>query len=233
MSILTKFKLNIVCMLSLPFAVSVSAADEWLHNDLLGWVHTESFPWVANDLGWIYLSSGDATEWDNQWGYIPGKDWYWAGSFGTDDQWVYVSFFGEEGYLTGEQFRSALRGEPVIVVKEDEFPASVAGASFEIDLLQVVEGRLLVDVEYRGGCEEHTFTLVMEATLRESFPAQARFHLIHNSSGDTCERLESQSLSFDISSHLESWAGVHDQVRIVINHDLESSSAELLFDLND
>lgn len=63
----------------------------------------------------------------------------------------------------------------------------LAGESFGIDSVAVVEDTLMVRVSYSGGCDIHDFLLVGTwAAIETGDPAVEAF-LVHNGHGDTCE----------------------------------------------
>lgn len=231
---ISKFKGFLAAFIALYVASPTSnASDEWVYNDLLGYVNIEHFPWLVNDMGWIYTFSKDSADWDGHWAYIYGYGWYWAGRSTSHTQWVYTLAFSEAGYISGDQFRASVRGQPIVVENESLFPANVEGDPFELSALQVMDGKLILEVDYEGGCSEHFFALLLEKSLKESIPVQAHFHLVHNSNGDTCEGLIQENLEFDISSYLEDWAGDFDQVLLVVNDKQSFGSGQLLISLQE
>lgn len=62
-----------------------------------------------------------------------------------------------------------------------------------------LEGNILsLDVEYSGGCEDHTFDFIGSAMVMKSLPAKRPVKLVHNSNNDTCRELVSETIKFDI-----------------------------------
>ena len=61
---------------------------------------------------------------------------------------------------------------------------------------------LELDVEYGGGCAEHTFELLWDGRLKKSHPPIASLKLSHNANGDTCEAIESETLRFELPGGL-------------------------------
>ena len=67
------------------------------------------------------------------------------------------------------------------------------------DVLVVRESVVRVDVEYGGGCAEHTFALLAGASFMESSPVQLQTWLLHDADGDSCDALIGDRLTLDLS----------------------------------
>ena len=64
-----------------------------------------------------------------------------------------------------------------------------------------LDGNILsLDIEYSGGCEDHSYELVGSAAVMKSLPAKRAIKLIHNSNGDSCREFISETIKFDIQS---------------------------------
>jgi hypothetical protein len=62
-----------------------------------------------------------------------------------------------------------------------------------------LEGNILtLDVEYSGGCEDHSFEFIGSAAIMKSLPPKRAVQLVHNSNGDSCRELISETIKFDI-----------------------------------
>lgn len=62
-----------------------------------------------------------------------------------------------------------------------------------------LEGNILsLDVEYSGGCKDHSFELIGNGAIMKSLPPKRVVKLIHNSNDDTCRELVSETIKFDI-----------------------------------
>lgn len=61
------------------------------------------------------------------------------------------------------------------------------------------QDRLLVVVEYAGGCTDHLFRLDYTTT-----PSEARLRLIHDDFGDACEALVREELSLFVNESVRS-----------------------------
>lgn len=64
-----------------------------------------------------------------------------------------------------------------------------------------LEGNILsLDVDYSGGCEDHSFELIGSAAIMKSLPPKRAVKLVHDSNGDTCREMISETIKFDIRS---------------------------------
>ena len=90
-----------------------------------------------------------------------------------------------------EQFEDSRVLEVCDLQAEDDF--SIDGISIEGDTL-------IVDVSYSGGCADHEWQICWDGTTQDISPPEVSLHIGHNSNGDTCEGIRTESLEFDISS---------------------------------
>lgn len=64
----------------------------------------------------------------------------------------------------------------------------------------VLEGNILkISFSYSGGCEKHEFTLIGLNAISKSLPPSRAIMLYHNSNGDSCRELISDTKEFNIS----------------------------------
>ena len=62
-----------------------------------------------------------------------------------------------------------------------------------------LDGNILsLEVEYSGGCADHTYDLIGSEGVMKSLPAKRAIKLIHNSNDDSCRELISETIKFDI-----------------------------------
>jgi hypothetical protein len=54
-------------------------------------------------------------------------------------------------------------------------------------------------VTFGGGCRDHAFVLLSDASWMESYPVQVGVKLAHDANGDNCKALLSRVLRFDLS----------------------------------
>jgi hypothetical protein len=59
--------------------------------------------------------------------------------------------------------------------------------------------KLILDVSYGGGCQEHHFDLVGNEAISKSLPPIRSIHLVHTGEKDMCKALIMKTLEFDIS----------------------------------
>ncbi|MEJ1937050.1 hypothetical protein WDZ92_43210, partial [Nostoc sp. NIES-2111] len=74
------------------------------------------------------------------------------------------------------------------------------GDNFSLSNSRIIGKQLQIDVSYSGGCRQHDFNLYWNGAYQESFPPQVRMKLVHDAKKDTCERLITETLVFDIQS---------------------------------
>lgn len=87
---------------------------------------------------------------------------------------------------------------------ETMLKATIGDIETPSDLIQItgvsVKGNIMsIDVNYSGGCEEHSFQLIGSASIAKSLPPIRSIKLVHNANGDACRKLEERTLEFDIS----------------------------------
>lgn len=70
-------------------------------------------------------------------------------------------------------------------------PVTIQGLNINGDCLEI-------SVSYAGGCENHDFGLTWDGSILKSLPPQANLPLSHDSNGDMCEALISETISFRI-----------------------------------
>ncbi|MBI1266798.1 MAG: hypothetical protein GC193_05110 [Cryomorphaceae bacterium] len=75
----------------------------------------------------------------------------------------------------------------------DSAPFSLLKAGMKGDLLQLT-------VQYSGGCEPHMFTLYTNGMYMKSLPAQLSMQLHHESNGDNCRAMITETIAINISS---------------------------------
>lgn len=80
------------------------------------------------------------------------------------------------------------------------FTGPTTNDAFEI-LSQKVEGdKLVMEVQYGGGCELHTFELISNGAYMKSLPMKLNVWLTHNGRNDRCRAMLTNTITFDISS---------------------------------
>jgi hypothetical protein len=62
-----------------------------------------------------------------------------------------------------------------------------------------IDGQMLtIEVSFSGGCETHSFTLVISESFMESDPVQLAAVLAHEANGDPCQAWLTESHVFDL-----------------------------------
>ena len=74
--------------------------------------------------------------------------------------------------------------------KTDDF--SITDASISGTLLSI-------EVEYAGGCKDHTFELFTDGSIMKSLPPKQSFFLRHYANEESCEALIQEKLLFDLT----------------------------------
>ena len=93
---------------------------------------------------------------------------------------------------------SVSRISQVLLIDEapqDCFPADAA----KIRAVTLERNILKINVNYQGGCQEHTFGLHAQTAFLESNPPQWSLYLSHDAHGDTCTENVEKLLSFDLT----------------------------------
>ena len=78
-------------------------------------------------------------------------------------------------------------------VTQDSAPTTITNVSLEGNILSL-------DIEYSGGCKDHSFEFVGSPMIMKSMPAKRSVKLVHNSNDDTCRELVSETIKFNIKS---------------------------------
>ncbi len=69
----------------------------------------------------------------------------------------------------------------------------------EITAVRIEGNTMFIDMNYTGGCEEHTFSVVGSEMISKSLPPIRSVQLIHSAKGDQCKKLVEETLIVDIS----------------------------------
>ena len=76
-------------------------------------------------------------------------------------------------------------------VTQESDPVTVTSAALDGNILSL-------EIEYSGGCKDHTYELIGSAAVMKSLPAKRAIKLVHNSNEDSCRELVSETIKFDI-----------------------------------
>jgi hypothetical protein len=96
--------------------------------------------------------------------------------------------------------KEVLDVDPIDVKKAQIGDIPQASAVTTITSVKLEGNILSLDVEYSGGCEDHSFEFVGSAAIMKSLPPKRVVQLVHNSNGDSCRELISETIKFDISA---------------------------------
>ena len=88
---------------------------------------------------------------------------------------------------------------PALIIQDNYKPAKDNGL-FNIISVEVKKDLLTLNVQYSGGCQEHEFKLYTNKNYAKSEPPKLTLSLEHNSNGDLCKSIVSDTLVFDISN---------------------------------
>lgn len=84
--------------------------------------------------------------------------------------------------------------QPAEVMSQHSASENRTDESFVITSVSADGYDLKIDVQYSGGCSVHTFELVVDKDSASELTAR----LLHNSNGDRCKRLVTETLNYTI-----------------------------------
>jgi hypothetical protein len=148
-------------------------------------------------------------------------------SHGGEREMRFMSFpivaFGAASLLAGcaaEMCPSGLSmldpGLPIMFVSGE------SAIVFETDPIVIVDGgierdRLVLQVEYKGGCGNHVFGLYATCGFRDGDPPELDLFLSHDAAGDRCLDSVRESLGFDLDRLRQAYRRVYpDDSRLVL-----------------
>ncbi len=79
------------------------------------------------------------------------------------------------------------------------FNMDSTGVPYDVLNISARGSKVNVTVQYGGGCEEHTFSLIHNGIMLESEPPQLHTVLVHDSPDDYCRAMPVENWSFDVS----------------------------------
>lgn len=88
--------------------------------------------------------------------------------------------------------------DPIDVKKAQIGDVTQESAATTITSVKLEGNIITLGVEYSGGCKDHSFELIGSEAVMKSMPAKRAVKLVHNSNGDTCRELVSETIKFDI-----------------------------------
>ena len=72
--------------------------------------------------------------------------------------------------------------------------------TFQSNNMRISGDTLFMEVEYSGGCKEHTFTARHHGNYMKSMPPQLNLFVDHQGNGDSCRELIRRTIAFDLKS---------------------------------
>ncbi|NVK63948.1 MAG: hypothetical protein HWE22_05145 [Flavobacteriales bacterium] len=78
-------------------------------------------------------------------------------------------------------------------VNQESASTTITGVTLEGNILSL-------EVEYSGGCTDHSFELVGSPMIMKSLPPKRTVKLVHNSNDDTCREWVSETIKFNIKA---------------------------------
>lgn len=104
---------------------------------------------------------------------------------------------------TASAVKTAGLANPAPVIKEVTITPganmSDIGNTYQLMGMEIKDDVLTLNVEYSGGCKEHTWELISNGSYAKSLPPQITVCLKHNNHEDACRRLTMGPISFNIS----------------------------------
>ncbi len=85
-----------------------------------------------------------------------------------------------------------------IIIISNTLYESAPNDPFYFESVKIVNDRLLVSINYGGGCGNIEYKLIDAGTIAESYPVQRMIRLSFKDD-DSCEALISKTCSFDLS----------------------------------
>lgn len=106
---------------------------------------------------------------------------------------------GTQKNLTEEtNTKQTANSNPMITATIGEI--NVPSDPVSISDVRVQGNKLLIDVNYSGGCAEHVFNVVGSPMIAKSLPPIRAIQLVHNANGDQCKMMEMKTLEVDVKA---------------------------------
>jgi hypothetical protein len=78
-----------------------------------------------------------------------------------------------------------------------------------INEAKIIQNKLLFNISYGGGCQDHEFLLIGTGEYAESYPVQTQILLSHNSNNDTCLAFFIRFVTFDLTPLKQHYQNVY------------------------
>ena len=92
-----------------------------------------------------------------------------------------------------------LNSDPIDIIDYSEYASLSTGDPHVIQTAKISGNTLVLEVQYGGGCKNHTFKLLAPDAFMESSPVQIHVLLVHDAHDDTCEAWLTETVSFDLT----------------------------------
>ena len=81
--------------------------------------------------------------------------------------------------------------------------SSDASNLYNIESVKREGNKLKINVNYNGGCKDHSFDIVWDGVVNLSYPGKVNLIVKHNANGDTCEGLVHDSIEIDLNRYFK------------------------------
>jgi hypothetical protein len=80
-----------------------------------------------------------------------------------------------------------------------------------INEAKIIQNKLIFNISYGGGCQDHEFLLIGNGEYAESYPVQTYILLSHNSNNDTCLAFFTSFITFDLTPLKQHYQNVYNE----------------------
>ena len=116
---------------------------------------------------------------------------------------------------TIKKSQSALKPNQFITVEQNFNPEKEIINSIKVLHAKINNDILSLSVLYKGGCKTHQFKLISRKEYAKTLPMQLPLYLLHKNSGDTCNKIITDTLQFNIADI--KFPGTH-KLNVLINN---------------
>jgi hypothetical protein len=80
-----------------------------------------------------------------------------------------------------------------------------------INEAKIIQNKLIFNISYGGGCQNHEFQLIATGDYAESYPVQTQILFSHNSNNDTCLAFFTRLITFDLTPLKQHYQNVYNE----------------------
>ncbi|MHA1944769.1 MAG: hypothetical protein ACXAC6_00895 [Candidatus Hodarchaeales archaeon] len=80
-----------------------------------------------------------------------------------------------------------------------------------INKVKIIQNKIIFNISYGGGCQDHEFLLIGTGEYAESYPVQTQILLSHNSNNDTCLAFFTRLITFDLAPLKQHYQNVYNE----------------------